>query len=69
MNTMLKISFVGGDKRIVTVAKEFSRYGFEVKVWGIDNTYFDEPDICADTCENAVKDARILVLPTPPSEE
>ena len=69
MNTMLKISFVGGDKRIVTVAKEFSRYGFEVKVWGIDNTYFDEPDICADTCENAVKDARILVLPTPPSED
>lgn len=68
MMTNLKIGVVGGDKRSVEVIKILRKQGFEVSVWGIDCTYL-ALDLCKDNCEDAVSDADIVVLPTPPSED
>ena len=66
--TDLKISVVGGDKRIVEVIKILREKGFDVSVWGIDDAYIS-PLLCKNNCEEAVSNADIVVLPTPPSED
>lgn len=68
MKTNLKIAVVGGDRRIVEVIKRLKESGYEVSVWGIDETYVDAV-ICKETCEEAVGSADIVILPTPPSED
>ena len=68
MGKSLKIGIVGGDRRIITVALMLHRLQCDVRVWGIDNTYFDV-DLCKSMCAEAVADADVVILPTPPSED
>jgi len=68
MDKKLKIGIVGGDRRIIKVSSVLDKLKYDVKVWGIDNTYF-ETDLCVSTCEEAVSDADVVILPTPPSED
>ena len=68
MEKTIKFGIVGGDRRIIEVAKALHKNGNDVSVWGIDNSYFEE-DLCKDTYEEAVKDIDVLILPTPPSED
>lgn len=68
MNKKLKIGIIGGDKRIVKAASVLYKSGYNVKVWGIDSTYFDI-DICKKSCEETVAEADVVILPTPPSED
>ena len=62
----LNIAIIGGDKRIVRVAHNLISLGVNTKIWGIDNTYIKDI-ACETSCEDAVKNADIIVLPTPPS--
>ena len=68
MDKKLKVAFIGGDMRMVKAAQVLAESYFDVRVWGIDNKYFSK-DICQKSCEEAVNDIDVLVLPTPPSED
>lgn len=68
MNKEIKIGVIGGDRRIVKVVNVLNEIGYEVKVWGIDGKYFDA-DLCKNTCEEAILNDDIIILPTPPSED
>lgn len=68
MEKILKIAFIGGDKRLLKAATILSQGEHKVEMWGVDNTYMPV-NICAQSCESAVKDIDMLVLPTPPSED
>ena len=68
MNKNLKIGIVGGDQRMVKVATVLQNYGYDVGVWGIDDKYFDV-NLCKNSCDEAVSQADVVILPTPPSED
>ena len=68
MANIKKVGIIGGDSRTLEVIRILRQKGMEVAVWGIDAKYIDSFAVC-DTFENAVDNADVVVLPTPPSED
>ena len=68
MDNALKFAVIGGDRRMIEVIRIISAKGLSVKVWGIDEKYV-ESSICVEGCEEAVRGADIVILPTPTSED
>ena len=70
MRDDIVIAVLGGDMRQISVAKELSKAGFSVRLWGIDPVFCrsSEVHIC-DDWEKAIQDCDAVALPLPVSED
>ena len=63
-----KIAILGGDERQIYMARILARRGWQVSVWGLGNA---DARVCpaqtVSTPEEALKDARVVLLPMPAS--
>ena len=68
MRERIKIAILGGDMRQLAVARELTKSGFSVCLWGIDSVFCKESDdfLVGDWGE-AVSGCSVLVLPLPAS--
>jgi len=68
--TQNSICILGGDLRQITVAKEFSNFGFKVAICGFDKAR-DIPNgiISKNDVRSAIKDSDFVILPLPFSKD
>jgi len=60
---------LGGDLRLLTVADEFIKDGYEVSVYGIDSKYFETPYNTYINAVSAVLENEIIILGLPASKD
>lgn len=68
MTQRMKIALLGGDERQIYMARALAQYGWSISVWGLGAC---DARICpaqtVSNLEDALKDARVLLLPLPAS--
>lgn len=68
MRNGIKVTLLGGDMRQLAVARELSKNGFSVCLWGIDKVFCKETDdFIVEDWGEAVCGCTVLVLPLPVS--
>lgn len=70
MNTSEIITFIGGDFRMLSCAKELSALGYKVNLFGYENYNKELKDITfSNNLQNCINTSDILVLPLPYSRD
>lgn len=70
MRNDIVVSVLGGDLRQISVAKELSKAGFLVKLWGIDKVFCQSDGVCVcNDWEEAIQACDAVVLPLLVSED
>lgn len=64
-----KMLILGGDLRLLTVADEFIKDGYDVGVYGIDSKYFERPYNTYVNTVSAVSENEIILLGLPASRD
>lgn len=66
---MKNIGFLGGDLRIVSLTELFSKDGYKVYTYGLEEAEFKESDIQKTTLENVIKNTNTIFGSIPFSKD